>query len=476
MAAQGSLFLKSNSLLAMYEAVSGYQTTVQDALYEQYKSAYTISLTNHMRGNAADAFKTYFSQGTINMIQGMLDITSEMSMILQQITEAFYQFEENPAGQINEGRLDEIGKTLTSHQTTFSGMCSELEAALSAASSYISVTPIKCDEVDESYGKVAEKIQSIRDDMYGIDDASLQAATELLERINALKEQIDKTMGHCYKDGTLDTVNASSLASQDWYEKQTNATLALMLTEDPFTYYAESVTVSEDQWAAGLCSDVYAYCGYSIMDSGTVESGRDGYKYFLNAKASVLRLNGYAQFTDMVKAEAEVKAGYLEGEANFGCGDGYFGFDLEGGIGALEGTAGIVIGTENFNGYAKSEGKVLCADGKVAFEFEEDGQYQIGVKGGATAASASGEMGIGLFGYKVYDGTATGKEKDDLFKIEVGAEVNMGGSFAVYSESKTAIKTKFFNINATSIELEGSFIAGGKVSITVPTLYLKWPW
>ena len=40
-----------------------------------------------MRGDAADAFKTYLSQGTVNMIQGLLDVSSEMTMIIQLITE-----------------------------------------------------------------------------------------------------------------------------------------------------------------------------------------------------------------------------------------------------------------------------------------------------------------------------------------------------------------------------------------------------
>ena len=71
--------------------------------------------------------------------------------------------------------------------------------------------------------------------------------------------------------------------------------------------------------------------------------------------------------------------------------------------------------------------------------------------------------------YKVYDGTATGTEKDDLFKLSVSASADAGGSFAIYSESKKAIETDLININATSFKIKGSFLAGGCIQVTVPT-------
>ena len=78
--------------------------------------------------------------------------------------------------------------------------------------------------------------------------------------------------------------------------------------------------------------------------------------------------------------------------------------------------------------------------------------------------------------YKVYDGSATGSEKDDLFKLSASASLEGGGSFAVYSESKTAIETDLVNVNATSLKIECSFLVGGCIQVTVPTLYFKWPW
>lgn len=93
MAGKGSLNLKSESLLGMYNFVSGYESTIQNALPNNIKPHIRFLLTNYMRGDAADAFKRILPQGTINMIQGILDICPEMTMIIQLITEAFYQLE-----------------------------------------------------------------------------------------------------------------------------------------------------------------------------------------------------------------------------------------------------------------------------------------------------------------------------------------------------------------------------------------------
>lgn len=49
MASNGSLKLKSASLLDMYNTVHTYEETVQDALYAQYKAAYKLTVTNYMR-------------------------------------------------------------------------------------------------------------------------------------------------------------------------------------------------------------------------------------------------------------------------------------------------------------------------------------------------------------------------------------------------------------------------------------------
>lgn len=475
MARKGSLNLKSASLLGMYNTVSGYEATVQDALYDQYKAAYKISLTNYMRGDAADAFKTYFTQGTINMIQGILDISSEMTMILQLITEAFYQFESTNNGKISERALEGIEDSLLDYKKMYDSMDGELTTVLGLASQYISTQSLEFEAVDDSYSEVTNKIQQIRDDMYAVDAEALRAADELLIRINSLKRLITKTMGLCYKDGNFMPSNAADLSKQNWYSKQSNATLVLLLSEDPFEYEAGAVSVSEDQWAAGICSDVYAYAGYSFL-SASYESGKEDGSVFMKARANVLNLNGYAQLTDYIKLQGEAKIVYGEIDTKAGAGDGYFGAHIKAEAGVIKVNGSFVVGNEDFNGYIKGDAKVLCADGKAAFEFEEDGQYTIGVDASATLASASAKAGVSFLSYKIEDGTATAQQTDNLFKLHIKGEATAGAGVAVYSESKTAIEADYININATRLKLEVGLGLDILVDVTVPTVYIKWPW
>lgn len=60
--------------------------------------------------------------------------------------------------------------------------------------------------------------------------------------------------------------------------------------------------------------------------------------------------------------------------------------------------------------------------------------------------------------------------------MKVRASANAGGSFAVYAESKKAIDLDIADINATTLKIKGEFLLGGNIEITVPTIYMKWPW
>ena len=114
MAGKGNLYLNNSAVIGLYDATKAYEATVQDVLYAQYKTAFKISASNYFRGDAADAFKNYISKGAINIISGMLDISSDLSMIIQLFAEAFYQYENNHDGKVEEGALDYINQTLTS--------------------------------------------------------------------------------------------------------------------------------------------------------------------------------------------------------------------------------------------------------------------------------------------------------------------------------------------------------------------------
>lgn len=45
-----------------------------------------------------------------------------------------------------------------------------------------------------------------------------------------------------------------------------------------------------------------------------------------------------------------------------------------------------------------------------------------------------------------------------------------------YSDSKIYITLDIADINATTLKIKGEFLLGGNIEITVPTIYMKWPW
>ncbi|WP_426350409.1 T7SS effector LXG polymorphic toxin [Alloiococcus sp. CFN-8] len=470
MAGKGDLFLDNNKVVSLYEKTKSYETTVLDALYAQYKNTYKISLSNHFRGDAADSFKNYITDGAINIITGMMDVSSEMTMIIQSFTETFSQYESAQEGKVSEDALDYIDKSLKDKKSTFRSAESELNAALREAAKYISVKALELDSVHSSYDKTKNNLKNIREDLYAADDEALKNAEQLMERIRELKDLIRNTMGHCYNDdGRIIPDNINNVKSQPWFSKSSNLALNLKLQEDPFAYSAGEVTVAEDQWAIGLTSDIYAYAGYAFL-TASYEAGVEDGTAFIKAKAAVLEANGSAQFTDYLKLGATAQALYAQGEAKAGFSEEYVGFSASGEAGVARIGGSAVLGTEDLNITAQAGAEVLTADGKVALEFEEDGQFAVGVDAGATAAEATVGLGGSILSYE-----DQGTQKN-LFAVGAGVEAGVSADFALYAESNTAFETSVVNINATSVKIKAQALLGVELNVTVPTPHFKWPW
>lgn len=474
MAGKGNLYLKNSAVIDLYDSAKSYEDTVQDALYSQYKTAFKISKSNYFRGPAADAFKNYVTNGTINIISGLMDAASDLTMVIQIFAEAFYQYEHNHEGRVEEGALDYINRTLDIKENTFDSARDELNAVLRLAAQYISTKGLSLGSVHTGYTGARDAVKKIREDLYAVDDEALVSAEELLKRISELYTLIEKMTAFCYNDfGTIIAEHLNAIQTQDWFRQAGNVTLYLMLEEDPFAYAAGEVTLSEDQWAAGLCSDIYMYAGYSFL-TASGEAGIEDGTVFAKGKAAVLRANGYAQFTDYLSAQANVNVAYAEGDAKAGWSDKYKGFKVSAEVGLLKADGSIVIGSKDLNAFVKGDAKVLCADGKAAFEFEDNGEFAIGVDASATLASASVKGGTTILSYKNAD-SATG-DPSPLLGFKTGVKADAGGSFAIWAESETAIETEYMNINATTVKIDAALVLGIDLSITVPTPYFKWPW
>ncbi len=474
MANKGDLYLDNAAVISMHDAVKAYGTTVQDKFYSQFKSAYKLSVSNCFRGDAADAFKSYLTNGAINIIGGMMDIASDMSVMIQIFAEAFYQYEFSHNGRVDESVLDHINKGLISKEQVFDSTKAELNEVMQLASKYITTKSLELGTVNQGYSEAQEALKKIREDLYEVDDQAYNAANELMTRIVEISTLIERMMAHCYNDdGRLDTDKIKDLQTQDWFHKAGNVALYLKLQEDPFEYVAGEVAVTEDQWAAGLCLDVYAYAGYAFL-TASGEAGVEDGTAFAKGKAAALAANGYAQFTDYLSGSANAKFGFAEGEAKAGWSDKYKGYRVEAEVGLVKADGSVVLGSDDLNAFVKGEVKVFAADGKAAFEFEDDGEFAVGVDASASLGSASVKAGTTILAYKNTD-TATG-ETESLLGFKAGVKAKGGGSFALWAESKTAIETEYVNINATTVKVDAALLLGLEFSVTVPTPYFKWPW
>lgn len=473
----GNLKLDNRSLDSMAEAISSYEETAQDVFYTFYKAAYILSASSHYRGQSADAFKAYMTNGPVNVVTELLDITSDLSMIAKTVKETFLQVEPNSNGRIGQAELVNVQQGSDKHAASLEDYKGEINATLNQAAEYISPVGLNYSDITAAYQQVDATIDTIDTNLATADQSAKAFADELYERISKLKLMISNLRSSCYAGGSFNEEGASGLASREWYVTAANTTLALKLEEDPFSYEAGEVTLTEDQWVAGLCQDVYAYAGYSLLARGWEYGAQDGTVY-ANGYFSAIQGDARAQFTEFAVAEGQARVGYVEGDVKAGWSDEYVGAHAEGSIGVAQAEGKIRIGPEEFGGFISGAADFCTAEGAAAFELEDDGEFAIGLKGEATAAQAKATAGFDFLSYSSdNDGSTFGeKEKKRLFGASASAKAGAGVSAGAWLESETAIEGNFVNVNATSFSLDLSLIVGFEVDVTVPTLSFKWPW
>ncbi len=470
----GNLFLDNSVVNELTEEVKSNETTFNDALYSQYQTSFKVANSNYFKGGGADAFKNYVTTGAINIISGLMDVVSEIAMIASNVAEKFNNYETDPAGRVEQPILDQISQELDTEEVNFDNAKSGLNTNVQEASNYISTKDLALDNVNTSHTETRETLTNISTDLSDCDTQALTDVNLLYQRITSLYNFVDQTMTFCYNaDGTINVDNIEKLTQQNWYKPQTNLALALKLQEDPFTYVAGETSLTEAQWAAGLFTDVYIYAGYT-EGKAFGEYGTENGASYAEGEFVVVGANLYGQFTDYASAQINLKMLYGDGDVKIGMGDDYFGAHLKGGIGFAQADASVVLGSEEFNVHAEADAKLLCADGKVAFEFEDDGEFAIGFDGSADAASASAGIGFSFLDYEIENRET--KETKSLFAGNLDVDVGIKASAGLWLESETAIETDFVNVNATTVKVNLALLVGLKIDITIPTLYFKWPW
>ena len=146
---------------------------------------------------------------------------------------------------------------------------------------------------------------------YTADRSSGRLSAKLCRRISKLKLMIGNLRTSCYAGGSFNEEGASALASREWYVTAANTTLALKLEEDPFSYEVGEVTLTADQWVAGLCQNVYAYAGYSLLARGWEYGAQDASftRMDISPRFKAMRRRSSPEFA---VAEGRARAGYVE--------------------------------------------------------------------------------------------------------------------------------------------------------------------
>lgn len=476
----GDLELDIRQLDQLAKKTQEQSAQMRDALYEIWKAGYELSVSCHYDGDSAKAFKKYMTNGPLQAISELMDISSELDVFAALLDEGFKGYESNDSGVIAQNQLDSIKQDTSRFDRDFQDFKPNLNSTLSKAGEYITVEYPDYFAIDNAYDQMVKKLDDISLGLSEADTEASRIVDELYARIQDTSKWIGQIFDNSYKNGTPLFSNMEKIASNEWNRKGSNVTLLTKLYEDPFAYREGHVSIAEDQWATGLADDIYAFAGFSFMGaSGSVT--RKGNSFLAKGKGSVFEANAYAQLTDYIKAEADSKLLFGEGEIGFGgLGEDTVGFHMHGGVGVFMAEAKATIGVDDFNGHAKAGVKLGCASGDVASEFDiKDGTFKLGVKGEAYAAEAHASAGLDVFNYDIEKrNKETGKmEEVSAFGINVGANAKVGGSAGVWLESNSIIETKYFNVNSLDVNVDLGLLIGVNVDLKIPYVYNKpWNW
>lgn len=473
----GSLYLDNQDMAKIAQQLSSAGDSAQSDLYELYQKLYILSVSSRYRGGSADSFKSYLSSGPINVVTEMLDVVSDLTLMAQALEQGFKAYESDAAGRVDQTLIGTIKGDANGERGKLEQEKGALDGALSRAGQYIAVSPMNYDDISGDYDATAKALDTIKDDLSTCDSDAATAVDQVRERIAKLKAMVDGIAATCYQGGTWDPSKAADLTKQSWYHQAGNVTLQMMMREDPFAYAAGEVSVDEDQWTWGLCKDVYAYAGYKMF-TASGEAGANGHSMFAKGQFAAYEANFHAQASKYATFDAMSKGDYASVDYKAGIDDGYIGRHLKAEAGVLHAEGALKVGTDQFNGHVSGEADLLEADGKAAFEFQDDGEFAIGAMGHATAAEAKADIRISGWKFKESnDGKHIGKkENNELLSLGVSPHIGASVGGGAYIESKKAIETDYFNINATTVSVDLTVFVGIKADITVPTFHLKVPW
>lgn len=460
--------LVNDELTQMLSDIKKAEQTASDALYSQFKAMTKIVGTDSFEGSGADAYKQYVSNVDINYLNSFLNLIKETTTAITEIKDSFTSFESDSSGIVGSGTLGDTKDVLTTKKSAFADLITDIETVNSQAEEYIAVKKINSSDVESDYDNIVKSVETIKRDLSTTNDTALSKADSLHQRIQELKNCVDKISTGYHSNGRIDYKKAKQIPKEKWYTVEEPVALAEVSLNDPYAYEIFGDVGAQSQWAVGLNSDIYlsVYAKaheYKLrMEKGDFYRGVDG--EYTGASLGV-----YGQVTDFAKGKGNVSLINTSFKGRVGLNKDYKGASLKGDISLAKADGSLVLGTDNFNGYVEGNAELLSASGHAEFEFEND-RFAIGLGGKASGANVSYAGGVSFLEYDKGDG------RGNLFGIQGGPKLDAGVSANFSLSGEKAMSFGPVDINAVNLKLGGSLGLGFDLDLTLPIPTLNFGW
>ncbi|WLV24282.1 T7SS effector LXG polymorphic toxin [Aciduricibacillus chroicocephali] len=456
-----------------------YQSSLKDAVYEQYKSSTVLSRSINLKGKTGNSMKEYMEIVHINLAQKIINVSSELLEAARKVKDDFRSYESDAKGIVGSGTLDKEKENLGDSRTTFEELDSKGQKLVLRADEFISTVKLPGETVLHTYQTADSNIKKTKEELLSSDSTCTKNMSPVTERINELITEMNELSTHFKNENGVLTDKVSSIKEQPWYTLENKGAFKALSEDDPFSYEAGEASVLEGQWVMGTSDKNY------ITQTGSVLSARGEKTNDKGAYKVSGEVSGAKLYT-----KAETAGGWLKydgtqsllsgsGNAEF---DGFTRMAASGDASVVKSESTAMLGTDKFNGHVSLKASALSANGQAAFKLPKnaDDTTHIALGGRAEAATVKASAGITLFGMESMggehekNGVKTTAKKD--FGMNVEASAGWQAGVGVEYKDEPVWKSDYLNINATSLNADLKLLLGVKLDVTIPTIQAKWPW
>ncbi|MDS9472571.1 T7SS effector LXG polymorphic toxin [Sporosarcina pasteurii] len=464
--------LVNEELNDIVDKLSKYGEDVSTKLYEQYKNAVILSKTNHFRGKAGDAFKQYMNVSHINLSQKIINIAAELLEEAKKVQTEFLKYEQSGRGIVGSTTMEGVKNRINGKSGQFLAIDGNANQLLQQASQFIVTTKLSGDDVFHSFDEVVKNLNRRREELSEIDASVSSNLSNLITRVSHLQTQIFELSENFRDKNGIHYSQLNKIPEQPWYSTENNGAFASKAEADPFIHHAGAVRGDEGQWVFGTSDTNYA-TGTGYLAGASGQYTQDGEDVIAEGEAAMAKGSIEAQtFHELVRGQlsAEVlsAAGSIKRTSD--------GESAKGNVAYAKGDAKVMLGSENFHGYASAKGEVLTADGHTAFivPLDPEAPIEVGAFGEASGATAKGQVGITLFGME--ESGIQGESVKSPLGLDAEVSIGFQAGGGLLFQSETIYSTDYFYIRANELDVKLKLLAGLDLAVQLPTIHLKRPW